>query len=308
MTTLDQEPKTLEDEIDAIVEHPMPEQDRWRILKRLLRHKSAQIGGVVVLLLLIFTFFGEWIVPYDPFELDTPNRLMPPSTSHWLGTDEQGRDILSRIIYGSRYTMMVMFVTVTIGAIGGILLGLPSSYFGGTADMLVMRLVDVMLSFPYILLVLAIVAIIGPDLINAMIAIGVANMPGYARLARSSVLSVKEEEYVAAERALGASHLRIMFHTVLPNIISPLIVFMTLRMPVAVLSAAALSFLGLGAQPPLPEWGAMLVNARTFISTAVWVVWAPGMAIFITVLGINLFGNALRDVLDPRQSAVKQGG
>lgn len=305
MNTLEQEPKTLEDEIEAIVEHPMPEQDRWRILKRLLRHKSAQIGGVVVLLLLIFTIFGEWIVPYDPFELDTPNRLLPPSVDHWLGTDEQGRDILSRIIYGSRYTMMVMFITVSIGAIGGILLGLPSSYFGGTADMLVMRLVDVMLSFPYILLVLAIVAIIGPDLINAMIAIGVANMPGYARLARSSVLSVKEEEYVAAERALGASHLRIMFHTVLPNIISPLIVFMTLRMPVAVLSAAALSFLGLGAQPPLPEWGAMLVNARTFISTAVWVVWAPGMAIFITVLGINLFGNALRDVLDPRQAAVK---
>ncbi len=305
MNTLEQEPKSLEDEIEAIVEHPMPEQDRWRILKRLLRHKSAQIGGVVVLLLLVFTFFGEWIVPYDPFELDTPNRLLPPSTQHWLGTDEQGRDILSRIIYGSRYTMMVMFVTVSIGAIGGILLGLPSSYFGGTADMLVMRLVDVMLSFPYILLVLAIVAIIGPDLINAMIAIGVANMPGYARLARSSVLSVKEEEYVAAERALGAGHLRVMFHTVLPNIISPLIVFMTLRMPVAVLSAAALSFLGLGAQPPLPEWGAMLVNARTFISTAVWVVWAPGMAIFITVLGINLFGNALRDVLDPRQAAVK---
>ena len=305
MNTLEQNPKTLEDEIEAIVEHPMPEQDRWRVLKRLLRHKSAQIGGVVVLLLLIFTIFGEWIVPYDPFELDTPNRLLPPSVDHWLGTDEQGRDILSRIIYGSRYTMMVMFITVSIGAIGGILLGLPSSYFGGTADMLVMRLVDVMLSFPYILLVLAIVAIIGPDLINAMIAIGVANMPGYARLARSSVLSVKEEEYVAAERALGASHLRIMFHTVFPNIISPLIVFMTLRMPVAVLSAAALSFLGLGAQPPLPEWGAMLVNARTFISTAVWVVWAPGMAIFITVLGINLFGNALRDVLDPRQAAVK---
>ncbi len=298
-------PAQLIDELAQLDSHPMPKEEKFRILRRLSRHKSAQIGGLVVLILLIFTFFGEYIIPYDPFEIDTPNRLMKPSSEHWLGTDEQGRDILSRIIYGSRYTTMVMLITVAIGAIGGILLGLPSSFYGGTADMLVMRLVDIMLSFPYILLVLAIVAIIGPNLINAMIAIGIANIPGYARLARGSVLSVKEEEYVSAERALGASDLRIMLHTVFPNIISPLIVFMTLRMPVAILSAAALSFLGLGAQPPLPEWGAMLVGARTFITTASWVVWAPGMAIFFTVLGINLFGNALRDVLDPRQAAVK---
>jgi peptide/nickel transport system permease protein len=195
-----------------------------------------------------------------------------------------------------------MLITTGIGAIGGLGLGIPSAYFGGGADMLVMRLMDVMLGFPYILLILAIVAILGPSLTNAMIAIGVANIPTFARLARSAILVVKEQDYVTAERALGAGNTRIMFRTIFPNILSPLVVYISLTMPTAVLAAASLSFLGLGSQPPLPEWGTMMVNARDFIVTAPWVVLAPGLTIFVVVLGINLLGNAVRDVLDPRDT------
>ena len=169
--------------------------------------------------------------------------------------------------------------------------------------MLVMRLMDVMLGFPYILLILAIVAILGPSLTNAMFAIGVASIPTFARLARSAILVVKEQDFVTAERALGASHIRIMFRSILPNILSPIIVYISLTMPTAVLAAASLSFLGLGAQPPLPEWGTMMVNSRDFIVTAPWVVLSPGLTIFVVVLGINLFGNAMRDVFDPRDSS-----
>jgi ABC-type dipeptide/oligopeptide/nickel transport system permease subunit len=278
----------------------------WRILRHLLRKRSAQIGGVIFLLLIFLSIFGQYLLPYDPFDIQVGQRLSPPSRMHIFGTDEQGRDLFSRIIYGARYALLIMIIATGIGALGGLLLGLPSAYFGGAADMLVMRLMDVMLGFPYILLILAIVAIIGPSLENAMVAIGVASIPSFARLARSSILVVKEQDYVTAERALGSSHLRIMFRTILPNILSPLIVYISLTMPTAVLAAASLSFLGLGAQPPIPEWGAMLVNARDFLVTAPWVVLAPGLTIFVVTLGINLFGNALRDVLDPRDATSKQ--
>ncbi len=196
---------------------------------------------------------------------------------------------------------MIALITVTVSAAGGILIGLPSAYFGGWLDVLFMRLIDIMLSFPYVLLTIAIVAMLGPSLNTAMIAIGISNVPGYARLIRSQILSVREEEYVTAVRAVGASDLRIMLRHILPNVTPTLIVFMTLSAPSSLLAAASLSFLGLGAQPPLPEWGAMLVNARTFIVTAPWTVLAPGLTIFAVILGLNLFGNALRDVLDPRQ-------
>jgi peptide/nickel transport system permease protein len=275
----------------------------WRIFRRLLRKRSAQIGGAVFLLLLFLAAFGSLLTPYDPFDIQIGQRLAPPSAQHVFGTDEQGRDLFSRIIYGARYALLIMIITTGIGTLGGLGLGLPSAYFGGQADMLVMRLMDVMLGFPYILLILAIVAILGPSLENAMIAIGVANIPTFARLARSAILVVKEQDFVMAERALGAGHLRIMFRTILPNILSPVIVYISLTMPTAVLAAASLSFLGLGAQPPLPEWGTMMVNARDFLVTAPWVVLAPGLTIFAVILGINLLGNALRDVLDPRDSA-----
>jgi peptide/nickel transport system permease protein len=273
---------------------------KW-FLRQLFRKRSAQIGGAIVAVLVFFAMFGPLVVPKDPFDVQTEIRLTPPELGHPFGTDELGRDLFSRILYGSRYTVMIGLITVSIASLGGLLLGLPASYWGGWTDMLVMRIVDIMLSFPYILLVLAIVAIIGPSLTNAMVAIGVAGMPSYARLIRSSVLSAKEEEYVLAARVIGSSDLRIMFRTILPNVLSPLIVYITLNMPTAVLAAAALSFLGLGAQPPLPEWGALMVNARTFIGSAPWVVAAPGLAIFVSILGLNLFGNALRDTLDPWQ-------
>jgi ABC-type dipeptide/oligopeptide/nickel transport system permease subunit len=275
----------------------------WRIARRLLRKRPAQIGGAIFLLLVFLALFGSLITPYDPFDIQIGERLRPPSAQHIFGTDEQGRDLFSRIIFGAHYALLIMIITTAIGALGGLSLGIPSAYFGGRADMLVMRLMDVMLGFPYILLILAIVAILGPSLNNAMVAIGVANIPTFARLARSSILVVKEQDFVTAERALGASHIRIMVRTILPNILSPLIVYISLTMPTAVLAAASLSFLGLGAQPPLPEWGTMMVNARDFIVTAPWVVLAPGLTIFVVVLGINLLGNALRDVLDPRDTA-----
>jgi len=293
---------TNNDQLIKLDAEAMPEEQKFRILKMIIRKRSAQIGGTITLLLIIMAFFGGMITPYDPFKLDTPNRLQPPSLQHPFGTDEQGRDVFSRIIFGSRYTVQIMLLTSLIATSGGILLGLPAAYFGKAVDMIIMRFVDVLLSFPYILLVLAIVAILGPDLMNAMIAIGLAGIPGFARLTRSTILTVRQENFVSAERALGASDLRIMFKTIFPNIVSQLVVFLTLRMPIAVLSAAALSFIGLGAQPPLPEWGAMLVYSRNFITTSAWVVWAPGLAIFVVVLGVNLFGNAIRDVLDPRES------
>jgi peptide/nickel transport system permease protein len=290
--------------IAPLLPAPRPQMNQtWRIFRRLLRKRSAQIGGAVFLLLLFLAAFGSLLTPYDPFDIQIGQRLAPPSAQHVFGTDEQGRDLFSRIIYGARYALLIMIITTGIGTLGGLGLGLPSAYFGGQADMLVMRLMDVMLGFPYILLILAIVAILGPSLENAMIAIGVANIPTFARLARSAILVVKEQDFVMAERALGAGHLRIMFRTILPNILSPVIVYISLTMPTAVLAAASLSFLGLGAQPPLPEWGTMMVNARDFLVTAPWVVLAPGLTIFAVILGINLLGNALRDVLDPRDSA-----
>lgn len=270
-------------------------------MRKLLRHRSGQIGGAVLIFLTILALTGDLLLPYDPFKVDTPNRLQPPSWEHFFGTDELGRDLFSRILYGSRYMLLVGLVSSSIAASGGILLGLAAGAGGKVPDMLIMRVVDIMLSFPYILLLLAVVAILGPSLWTAMIAVGIAGIPGYARLVRGEVLAIKQQEYIEAMRALGAGPVWITFRNILPNIISPLVIYISFSMPLAVLAAAALSFLGLGAQPPLPEWSAMLVNARTFLRTAWWVVAAPGMAIFVSILGLNLFGNALRDVLDPKE-------
>ena len=287
----------------AVIVETYREENPLRLFVRhLLRKRSAQIGLTIILMLFVSAVFGQKITPYDPFELNVPERLQAPSARHLFGTDEQGRDLLSRVIVGARISVVIMLVTTSISALFGVLLGILSAYFGGWTDTLIMRVVDVMLGFPYILLILAIVAILGPSLTNAMISIGVANIPDYARLTRSVALLVKEQDYVLAERALGAGELRILFHTVLHNIISPIIIFISFSMPTALLAAASLSFLGLGAQPPQPEWGAMMVKSRDFLTFAPWVVLAPGLAIFTVILGINLFGNALRDVLDPRDT------
>ena len=274
---------------------------RW-VLRRLVRNPSARIGGTVLLLILLCAALAPWLAPQDPLLVNTLGRLRPPSPAHWLGTDEVGRDLLSRLVFGTRYFLLICLIAASISAGFGTVLGLLAGAGSGLADTIIMRFTDMLLAFPYILLVLAIVAILGPSLWTAMAAVGVAGIPGYARLVRSVALTVKREEYVEAARALGASEAQIILGTVLPNTVSPLIVYLSYATPVAALSAAALSFLGLGAQPPAPEWGAMLVNSRSFLFTAWWAVAAPGLAIFVSIFAMNLLGNGLRDVLDPRDA------
>lgn len=272
---------------------------RRSFLKPLFRKRPAQIGGGIILLLVLCAISAPFISPYDPYRIITGDRLKPPSTQHWLGTDDLGRDQLSRIIHGTRTTLSIGIISVGIAMAIGVPIGVFSGYYGGRIDLLVMRWIDIMLAFPYILLALAIVATLGPNLRNAMIAIGISSVPGWARLVRGNVLAVKGNDYVTAARALGASDGRVMFAHVLPNTLSSAVVLATLQYPAAVLAAAALSFVGLGAQPPSPEWGALLIGARDWIWTAPWLVNYPGVAIFLTILAFNLFGNALRDTLDP---------
>jgi peptide/nickel transport system permease protein len=288
-------------EADTSQDRPRQTGLRW-VLRQLARKRSAQIGGTIVLIVVFCAIFAPWLTPYDPLKVDAIHRLGLPTTAHWLGTDELGRDLFSRVLYGTRYFVLICLVSVSISASIGVLFGLFAGTGPAWADMLIMRLVDIMLAFPFILLILAIVAILGPSLWTAMIAVGIAGISSYARLVRGEALVVKQEEYVEAMRALGAGPTRIMFGTVLPNVSSAIIVYTSYAMPIAVLSASALSFLGLGAQPPLPEWGAMVVGGRAFLNSAWWVVAAPGLAIFVSIFALNLLGNALRDVLDPRSA------
>jgi peptide/nickel transport system permease protein len=269
--------------------------------RRTFRHGQAQIGGTIILILIISAIFAPVISPFDPLEIRAGGALEEPSRDHLFGTDDLGRDMFSRIVYGSRITLQIgtLIVAVSVGI--GVLIGLIAGYYGGVVDTVLMRLVDVMLAFPGLLLALAIVAILGPGLFNAMIAVGIGSFPAFARLVRGSVLSVRETEYVTAGRVLGATGPHMIRHAVLPNVLAPIIVLASLEFPAAVLSAAALSFLGLGAQPPAPEWGALLVDGRNYIRSAPWLVNYPGAAIFFVVLAFNLLGNTLRDVLDPRQ-------
>jgi peptide/nickel transport system permease protein len=269
-------------------------------LQRLFRTTQAQIGGAIVLLLLLTAAFAPLLAPYDPFELRVGPPKETPSREYPFGTDDLGRDMLSRIMYGARITVQIGTISVALALGIGVTIGLVAGFYGGWVDALLMRFTDVMLAFPGFLLTLAIVAILGPGLTNAMIAVGIGSFPQFARLVRGSVLSVREAEYVTADRVLGATPSRIMRRAILPNVMAPIIVLATLAFPFAVLDAAALSFLGLGAQPPTPEWGALLVDGRNYLRTAPHLVNIPGLAIFATVLGFNLIGNNLRDVLDPR--------
>lgn len=270
------------------------------VLRRLLRHRAAVLGGTIVLIIVLTALLADVIAPYDPIRGRLADMLQPPSPEHWMGTDEQGRDILSRIIHGSRISLQVGLVAVGISLTTGTLIGAVSAYFGGWFDLLVMRIIDILLAFPSILLAIAITAILGPSLTNAMIAVGIVGMPVYARLVRASVLSLREQDFVQAARAAGGGHGRILWRHILPNALAPLIVQSTLSIGTAMLDAAGLSFLGLGAQPPAPEWGAMLSGAQVYIQLAPWVVTFPGLAIMLAVLGFNLLGDGLRDVLDPR--------
>ena len=268
-------------------------------LHRLLRRPSAMASAVLILIVTAAAVFAPLIAPYHPNEI-TPQLRTAPSRAHLFGTDEVGRDVLSRVIYGGRVSLRVGIIAIGIALIAGTLLGLSAGYRGGWVDSLIMRAMDIMLAFPGFLLAIAIVAILGPGLYNVMIAVGIEAIPVYARTSRSSVLSAKEEEYVVSALAIGASHPRILFQYVLPNILAPLIVLATLGVGIAILSAAGLSYLGLGAQPPTAEWGATLASARGFIRQAWWMSTFPGLAILIVVLALNLFGDGLREILDPR--------
>lgn len=269
-------------------------------------NRGAVIGLVVFILLVLTAIFAHWIAPHSPIQQYRDALLVPPAwleggrPEFLLGTDAVGRDILSRLIHGSQYSMLIGTVVVVIALVTGIAVGLLAGYAGGWVDTLLMRIMDLILAFPSLLLALVLVAILGPGLINMMIAIALVLQPHFVRLTRSAVLGEMGKDYVTSARVAGAGHLRLMFKTILPNCLAPLIVQATLSFSSAILDAAALGFLGLGAQPPTPEWGTMLAEARQFILRAWWVVTLPGLAILITVLAINLVGDGLRDALDPK--------
>jgi peptide/nickel transport system permease protein len=268
--------------------------------KRLRRQRLALVGGGVLILLVFVALLAPLLAPQDPLAQDLYGRLQAPSLEHPFGTDDFGRDILSRIIYGARISLRIGLVAITAALAVGTVLGLLAGYWGGIIDTLIMRIMDLLLAFPSILLAIAVVAVTGPGIDNAIMAVSVVLIPQFARLVRSSVLSVREMAYVEAARALGAGQARILLISVLPNCMAPIIVQTTLSLGTAILDAAGLSFLGLGAQPPTPEWGAMLAGGRELLLEAPWVMTFPGLAIFAVVLALNLFGDGLRDALDPK--------
>lgn len=277
-----------------------PISDVWRVFRK---NKMAIIGASIIVIFILLAIFAGWIAPegYDEQKVDQPSELLhKPSGSYVLGTDEFGRDLLSRVMYGARLSLSVGFLSV-IGAITvGVMLGIIAGFYGRWVDVLISRIFDVMLAFPSILLAIAIVAMLGPSLVNALIAIALVNVPIFGRLIRSKVLSLKQEEYIEAARSVGMRDTRILFHHILPNSLSPIIVQGTLSIATAILDAAALGFLGLGAQAPSPEWGRMLADSRSLIQDAPWTVYAPGICIMLAVLGFNLVGDGLRDALDPK--------
>ena len=263
--------------------------------------RPAVLGLFIIVMFILLATLAPLLAPADPIAQNLDAALTHPlHGGYLLGADDLGRDILSRILFGARISLMVGAISVSISVLVGGLIGLIAGYFGGLADLLVMRLIDIMMAFPSIMLAIVICATLGPSLQNAMIAIGVIGIPSIARVTRASVLAEKEMDYVVAERSLGASHLRLIFSAILPNCVAPLIVQATLAYAGAIISAASLSFLGLGAQPPTPEWGYMVASGKEYISTAPWVITFPGLAILLAVLGFNLLGDGLRDVLDPR--------
>lgn len=281
------------------------------VLRHLIGHSSGRAGIIILSILILVAIFAPWIAPYDPIQLlkdqkrrDTPciHLLGCPADKqeHIFGIDGNSRDLFSRVVYGSRLSLQVGLATMTFAILIGTFIGAVAAYAGGAVDNLLMRIMDVLMAFPSLLLAIAIVSVLGTGLINALLAIGIVSIPRFARLVRSTVLSVKELEYVQAARALGASPMHILFKRILPNAITPLIVQGTLGIATAILDAAALSFLGLGAEPPRPEWGLMLGEEKNSIFSAPHLVIFPGIAIMLTVLGFNLLGDGLRDALDPR--------
>lgn len=278
-------------------------------LRAFFRHRSGVVGLVIVLFFIALAIFAGWLAPLDPYAQDSELKFLPPAWLegargvHVLGTDLLGRDLLSRLIFGARISLIIGMISVAVGASIGVPLGMTSGYFGGMIDTILMRLIDVMLAFPSTLLAICIVAILGPSLSNAMIAIGIVSVPQYARIVRASVMSEREREYVLAEKSMGQKTSRIIFKAILPNILGPIMVMSSLGFASAVLEGAALSFIGLGAEPPMPEWGALLFEGKQNYFQAWWLVAFPGVAILFTVMGFNLLGDGLRDAFDPKSQS-----
>ena len=284
-----------------------PREREWvTLLRRLVRRRTALFGAAVVVAVMLAAALAPLVSPFDPLEQDIGQRLKEPGWQdaqgrvHALGTDHLGRDILSRIVFGSRIALVVGLAAVAISGVLGMLIGLLAGYFGGRVDDFLMRLADIQLAFPFILLAIAVIGVLGPSLRNIIIVIGVSSWVVYARVVRGEVLSIREREYVQAAIALGSQHGRVLWQHVLPNTFTPWLVVATLDMARVIVIESALSFLGLGVQPPTPTWGGMLADGRVYLSTAWWLATFPGLAILITVLGINLLGDGLRDTLDPR--------
>lgn len=282
---------------------PPPER-RFQTLRAILANRLAVVGFLILSVLLLAAVFGPALAPYGVNAVEVADRLQPPSADHWFGTDELGRDVFSRVVVAARVSLQVGVIAVGISLVTGVVLGLLAGYYGGVVDDVIMRFSDMLFAFPAILLAIAILAVLGPGVTNAMIAIGIVYTPIFARVCRASVLSVREETFVRSARSVGAGDLRILRLHVLPNVLAPIIVQTSLSLAFAILSEAALSFLGLGVQPPQPSWGRMLFDGRGFIEQAWWMGVFPGLAIFVTVLSFNIVGDAMRDALDPKQRSV----
>ena len=286
---------------DPLIARRSKPQSEWRIVMRQLRrNRTAMIGGVILALEILLAIAAPIVAPYDPLKQNPRAALQAPSREHLMGTDDTGRDLFSRVIWGARISLRVGIISVLIGGGIGIALGVIAGFRGGWLDNVIMRCMDLLLAFPGILLALGIIAILGPGLTNVMLAVGISSIPGYTRVARGSTLALREREFVTSARSIGAKDGRIMLRYILPNVLPPLVVLATLGIAGAILTAAGLSFIGLGAVPPTPEWGAILTLGRKYINQAWWYTTFPGLAIMITVLGINMLGDALRDALDPK--------
>ncbi len=284
----------------AVEEKEIEKQIKREFIKELLESKYFIIGSSIFLTIVFMAILAPFISPYDPIEQNMREALMPPSQKHLLGTDPFGRDVLSRIIWGSRISLIVGILSVFSAILVGVPLGVIAGYFRGKTDMIISRILDIMLSFPGIILAIVIMAVLGQSLNNVILAVSISMIPRFARLARGQTLSVREKEFVLAAVSLGAGHLSIIFNHIIPNILTPIIVQATLSLGGAIIVEASLSFLGLGVQPPTPTWGAMLNMGRQYLYTAPWMAYSAGLFITLTVLGFNLLGDGLRDVLDPK--------
>jgi len=273
----------------------------WGRFRRVFFERKLVMFGLIVLMLLVITaIFAPLLAPYDPYQSNMADSLLAPSSKYLLGTDIQGRDTLSRLIFGSRTALMVGFLTVGIAGIAGVTLGLVAGYFGGITNMIIMRTMDALMGFPMILLALIIAALLGSGIVNVIIALSVATLPGYARVMHGLTLSIRENDYILAQRAMGAGNIRAMFSHILPNALPPMIVLITLQLGALILAEAGLSFLGIGIKPPGAAWGAMVADGYRYLSSYPWLSFAPGVAIMLVVFAFNLVGDGLRDALDPR--------